>query len=293
MDIYEFINSPDVANHCRQIGHVFTATEFAYFIWRSNHHPLVEKHQAWQEIIDTMPDEDFYEGCYEPLHRFLKIHMKEQRLFLKRFVKGNGKYIYTYSILCEDDENYCHDGIFYDNYQPCFDSLKSIVNGKFSWDIQSVKIERYPLHSTRTRNTGNMECESITMNRQLTVMDIQPVERYYNADNPRFYLNAEPVFQEMCVGISSPFKTGDIVCDVHSGRNKPLVVEGYTLGRPNNPDRNGLDYMFRMLDVWMQDDDGYTYKNLGKDYLDYAYYQGKLVGYQEKLQEISKSLTEK
>ena len=57
MNIYDFFNSRDIAAHCQKIGHKFTATEMAYIVWHSNHHTLADKHTAWQEIIDTMPDE--------------------------------------------------------------------------------------------------------------------------------------------------------------------------------------------------------------------------------------------
>ena len=38
IDVYEFINSKDVADICRKTEHKFSAMECAYFVWRSNHH---------------------------------------------------------------------------------------------------------------------------------------------------------------------------------------------------------------------------------------------------------------
>lgn len=55
MDIYSFINSPDIANHCRNIGHVFDSLEMAVLIAMSEK-TINEKNEAWQEIIAYYPD---------------------------------------------------------------------------------------------------------------------------------------------------------------------------------------------------------------------------------------------
>ena len=73
MNIYDFFNSRDVAEHCKNIGHKFTAMEIAFLVWQSNEHTLAEKHTAWQKIIDTMPDEPLpeYYWINNSLHDFL------------------------------------------------------------------------------------------------------------------------------------------------------------------------------------------------------------------------------
>ena len=55
MHIYSFIPSRDIAAHCHALGHKFTPLEQAVIIYHSKK-PLIERHVAWQEIIDTMPD---------------------------------------------------------------------------------------------------------------------------------------------------------------------------------------------------------------------------------------------
>lgn len=56
MDIYQSIDSKDIREHCRKLGHRFNTVESAYLVWQSRNTPLAEKHEAWREIIDTMPD---------------------------------------------------------------------------------------------------------------------------------------------------------------------------------------------------------------------------------------------
>lgn len=74
MDIYEYFNSRDVAEHCKTLGRSFTGREMAYLIWQSNRHTLHHKIAAWIELIQTIPDEehkDFEEAGCCGLHEFL------------------------------------------------------------------------------------------------------------------------------------------------------------------------------------------------------------------------------
>lgn len=43
MNIYEYFNSQDMAEHCKKLGRSFTGREVAYLIWQSNHHMLHQK----------------------------------------------------------------------------------------------------------------------------------------------------------------------------------------------------------------------------------------------------------
>ena len=76
MDIYSFINSRDVAEHCRSINHQFSATEAALIVYRSEKHNLREKHDAYREIIASMPDTEVQRrfNCphYDSLHSVLR-----------------------------------------------------------------------------------------------------------------------------------------------------------------------------------------------------------------------------
>ncbi len=55
-NVYDFINSSAIARHCREIGHQFTPLQSAYLIHGSRRHTLAEKHEAFQWLIDNMPD---------------------------------------------------------------------------------------------------------------------------------------------------------------------------------------------------------------------------------------------
>ena len=89
MDIYEYIPSPDIAEHCKKIGHVFTPVEMAVIAEISGR-PLAEKHAVWRQIINEYPDMPIYGNAFfearESLHEFMRelieIETKEAEAFL-------------------------------------------------------------------------------------------------------------------------------------------------------------------------------------------------------------------
>lgn len=63
MDIFSFINSKAIADHLRSIDYHFNALEAAWIVTECKRATLKEKHDAYREIIETMPDmavEDLY-----------------------------------------------------------------------------------------------------------------------------------------------------------------------------------------------------------------------------------------
>lgn len=56
MDVYKFIDSKDMREYLKSLDYQFTAAEAAYLVGRKDRILLKEQLNAWQEIIDTMPD---------------------------------------------------------------------------------------------------------------------------------------------------------------------------------------------------------------------------------------------
>ena len=56
MDIYRFINSKDIRFHLQSLRYDFTLPEAAFLVWQCTDATLEEKHEAWCELIRTMPD---------------------------------------------------------------------------------------------------------------------------------------------------------------------------------------------------------------------------------------------
>ena len=56
MDGFKYINSSAVERHLREVGYKLSSLELAWLIWQSARLTLRERHEAWREIVRTMPD---------------------------------------------------------------------------------------------------------------------------------------------------------------------------------------------------------------------------------------------
>ena len=74
MDIYSFINSKDIAEHCRKLNKTWNTYEMAVIIGRSKR-PLSERRDAWRELIKNFPNMpthlDRHDCKYDSIHQEL------------------------------------------------------------------------------------------------------------------------------------------------------------------------------------------------------------------------------
>ena len=56
MDIFRFINSGVMRKHLKYMVYEFSSFEAAWMIYQCHSAPISEKHAAWKELIETMPD---------------------------------------------------------------------------------------------------------------------------------------------------------------------------------------------------------------------------------------------
>lgn len=127
MDIYPYINSRAIREHLKKMDYSFDSLLCAYLVWQSEGHTLKEKHAAWQEIIDSMPDmpvpERMHCEGWDSLHKMLKTYMETENQLISWLEEedGNSVYIYEilrpfsrYRVLGEEDlgrsDHYWHDG---------------------------------------------------------------------------------------------------------------------------------------------------------------------------------------
>lgn len=88
MDIYRFLPSPDVAEYCKKIGHVFNPVEMAYLIEQSGR-TINEKNMLFQELVDDYPDMQFHKSVKFPvrssLHTYLRALIKWNKIAMEFF----------------------------------------------------------------------------------------------------------------------------------------------------------------------------------------------------------------
>lgn len=308
MDICAFMNSRDIAEHCRKIHYQFTAIEAAYLVWHSNHHTLEEKHAAWREIINTMPDENFrpnWDFDNHTLHSFLRTYMRLQDEFIEDFCTTQKGYIYTYSIQHKRDDQFRPDDIFFDSYEVCVDALKVNELDDDTYDeIAKARITRYKLYSVPVSFREAQQEDTIDLDKQLHILDIIP-----NAvsEGERRFLSPCYGFYEMWIAIPTPFCKGDIVIDVdayeeYSEKHLPFILESIPYW-PRNADNGedyaeqikhlleiGVDWTDMQEGVYFQDSNGEIYWDHAFHYLDLEYYRGELEGIKRFLLAVSNAI---
>lgn len=91
MDIYSFLNSKDIAEHCRSLQKTWTPLQMALIISRSDR-SVPDKHRAWQELISDYPDmtvpplpECEITNGFESLHKMLLAQIDYEERVLRSF----------------------------------------------------------------------------------------------------------------------------------------------------------------------------------------------------------------
>lgn len=80
MDIYKFVPSRDIREYLKKIDYKFTTPEAAFVIWACPDATMDERFEAWQVIIDTLPDcsmeERINTNKIDSFHAFLWRYME-------------------------------------------------------------------------------------------------------------------------------------------------------------------------------------------------------------------------
>ena len=259
MDIYEYFNSQDVAEHCKKLSHSFTGRELAYMIWQSNHHTLVQKVAAWEELIRTMPDEKLEDG--DSLHYFLGRYIARLQQFISEFQANTEDCVYSYEKLYKRaPERYLDESVLYASYEDCV----AAAVAEDDWGTLSFRIRKKVIHKQAASQMGDAMLD-LTPDGEPTAVFVAP---YFGAID----LLVEPFgFYGWYVEIPTPFKKGDIVTgvDLWGRRSGPMVVDKL-------PDGPGEDYIDMCACLWELDQHGRLCHNEDICYLSLEYYHGDL-----------------
>lgn len=206
MDIYQFINSKDIREHCRKLGHRFNTVESAYLVWQSRNMPLAEKRATWREIIETMPDMEWSHAGKDwgSIHRCLERYTELEDRLVEDF--------FTVEELCDCREMDSCTDIMYDSLQ------------MLSGDKGADKIERSDWYKEMNTNC-NLICTRFSVCRRKGNLQVQYLAEEKLHKNTfwsitrgsnREALSQEEVefmtiFDSMWIYVPTPFQTGDIV----------------------------------------------------------------------------------
>ncbi len=92
MDIISFVNSKDIRDYLHEIDYKCDPLQAAWLVHQNFSKSYDEKHDAWQWIIENMPDCEMPERRFSiarpSLHAFLKEHMEFRDKHRKRIERG-------------------------------------------------------------------------------------------------------------------------------------------------------------------------------------------------------------
>lgn len=301
MDIYRFINSRDVAKHLKKTGYQFSSLEMAWIIWHSAGATVKEKHEAWNELIETTEDCEIPDrmNCayYESLHKFLSDYMEMEDRVIEHFKRDDG--IFSFSFY--DSNTTCYHDEFkrFNDFETCvkeaWEKDGVIVTDVSDWEEYlwtapyRTITKRYP-----TKEDGVFNGVNATIDKEGNFLDIEYSLAVDDIDE-----DLSIAFEGMWFSIPVPFEKGDIVVDSTMAYSKgyckgPFVLEGTVYGDNIIPlivdDGDTTD-----MCAWgyFAHEDGDVYNENMSNYFDLEYYKGPLVDEYRTLKCISAYLKHK
>lgn len=266
MDIYEYFNSRDVAEHCKTLGRSFTGREMAYLIWQSNHHTLHHKIDAWKKMIRTMPDEehkDFEEAGCCGLHEFLRKFIDRLLQFLADFEENPGEFAYSYERLYADSSYRFNDeSPLFTSYELCI--ATAVAEAAEKDEITALRVKKRKICG---QSATHDEFPILFLTRNAEPMDVYVAPYRGEKDMlvPPFG------FYSMFVDIPTPFKRGDIVIGASPWGtiSDPMVISKL-------PEGNGEDFLDMCANLWDLDFHKRLFCHDSFSVLSLAYYHGEL-----------------
>ena len=283
MNIYSFLNSRDIAEHCRSIGKVWTTFEMAVIIGRSNI-PLKDKHTAWRELITNYPDmptpENIHVDASDSMHKKLtELIVYEERIF-ELFKTPEPGAVYVYEVRCsrKGDTNKSESG--FTEYEETLENIKDLWLREEVSKIEVVRFFPYVPNNEKGNIVATLDYDGNLYN--LSV---------YNKDTPRIVFHntrdlndtINEQLSSFFIDIPMPFKRGDLLIANYGNGNKSDVFVLDYLARNDQSiiDRHKkgkCDDMHMKGNGFFVDDDGILYwDHTGNDDC-YEYYRGKLEG---------------
>lgn len=199
MNIYDFINSRDIAKYLKEINYQFSTLECAWLVWQSCKHTLEQKYDAWQEIIDTMPDcsveaRPNHEGV-DGLHGYLKNYMSFQQEVIKDFFELEPQMFYNGRAITNMGDDW--DPSTYLSVEECIEHYKTDY-GSY-WAYPDSKIIGFEIEKFRI---GQSLAEmSLSMDDHGNMLDVKARDK-------------SNLFENLWFAFPTPFKKGDILSRV-------------------------------------------------------------------------------
>lgn len=293
MDIYRLINSADIAQHCKAINHTFNSLEAAFISFNSDTLTVEERHAAYTEIIETMPDLSICDNSRESLnaqwslHWLLKKYIEIENQLQELFCEETEKTAYQYSCLVsyDDSDEWLEEKVLYDSYPA---AVKAIQSENSSRDPED-RVKRCCL-TKKWLNADRFIRAMITPDGKILEYYSQDV---LDREEQRLH---NSLFRNMWIKIPTPFQKGDIVIGTADGKawsskynQRPFVLEKicYWQTDDNKKEAVGHDAADMTAYGYWIDEHGCLEYDCMHSYQNLEYYRGALKGNQRILTAVS------
>lgn len=272
MDVLKFVNSKDIRKHLRDIGYECSPLEAAWLIYQCRSATVEEKHAAWDELIETMPDCEVRRGrCgidLPSLHTYLRGYMRLEneriRSFCEDTVSVNGR-PYVYHVKYSHLEEYRDWDPF-----PC-DALYSSYSAALAAvevcdDQDSVIIQKFELDE-------DQRCQELYLSAELKILQIDSAATPLGEAEPVI----DDVFEWLWFDFPTPFVKGDIVYDPRRTWLGPLCSEPFVMSDEGALGRLTEQHKARLKENmctggYFQDENGSLYYEISNsNYMDLEY----------------------
>lgn len=315
MDVYKFINSKDIRSHCEKTGHKFNPLEIAFLIYQSDHHTIVEKHAAWNELICTMPDVviERRANCeyHDSLHKFLRKYMTLENKLLEDFFANKDGCVYRFDKIVlphyygveADDIDFdipSETGKnLYSNFAAGL-AIENRDNEEHTNEIVYYKVIKYYVLSDINQAPSGMTILVDSKGAPLKIEEVLHRTFLTKAEKELLYMS----FDGMWINVPTPFKEGDIVfvhCYLHGYGGEPFVLTSLCTDAKDELGERRIRRLQKNGDISDMTAFGYRiHRKTGciryeydHDYLSLEYYEKPLKGAYQKLASISRFMKEK
>jgi len=288
MDFYSFINSKSISEYLREIKYEFNSLEAAWLIYQCKSISLKEKHDAWRQFIQEMPDckVEKRPNC-EPrdsLHGLIQEYILIIESQYELFGKQEANAVYQYRYYCSGDPKWEGDKDVYATIDECWKDIDDYRE----YDIEAVEISKRYIGSNRTID--------VRYKPDGTVMEVDS-----NVLTDHEFDVIVMSFDGFWFDFPVPFKKGDILIDTtvigpktRYSESGPIVMRGVTPWEiEHNKDRKEKGYGDNSdMIIWgyFQNEDGRVYHEVTNNYMDFDYYGGPFDGVHRLLLALSNYL---
>lgn len=281
MNILRFINSKDIREHLRSIGYEFNSLETAWLIYQCHDATIDEKHKAWNELIETMPDcpieKRLNTVAQDSLHAFLRLYMTLEDKYMNEFCderhadtfNDDKPFVYKFKYIYEDGTENGWDTVF-----SCLNALhESIMEPEE--DVTSIQCTKMQIDRLESRQIAYL-------NSSFEFLRLDPGR----IDSDMEWVLFGGVFDGLWFEFPTPFQKGDIVWNPDQPEGfcaGPFVITGVCLdGIESDKTKENIrkdgDSSDMCAGGFFLNEDGSIYGECMSNYMDLEFYNKDLTG---------------